>query len=147
MMDTFEVHPIGIVRSPYRKRTDAPPQGRFNQEAEMEIEISPEYVDGLGDFTGISHLIVLLWFDRARRDTLSGRPPWATEERPVFQTRSPNRPNPIGLDVGKIVEMREGTIRVSGLDALDGTPVLDIKPYIPSLDCIPGATERKRNLK
>ena len=140
-MKTAEVHPIGIVRSPYRNRGDAPRQGRFSPETEMEIEIFEEYQDGIGDFAGISHLFILLWFDQSSRTTLSARPSWAKGTRPVFATRSPDRPNPIGLDIGKIISITGRIIRVAGLDALDGTPVLDIKPYSPSIDSIPNASE------
>lgn len=136
-----EVHPIGIVRSPYQNRGDAPRQGRFTPDTEMDIEIFEDYRDGIGDFAGISHLFVLLWFDRSSRTTLSARPSWANGIRPVFCTRSPDRPNPIGLDIGKIIRVTGRTVRVAGLDALDGTPVLDIKPYAPSIDAIPDASE------
>jgi len=140
-MNTAEVHPIGIVRSPYRNRGDAPRQGRFTPDTEMEIEIFEDYRDGIGDFAGISHIFVLLWFDRASRTALSTVPSYATERRPIFATRSPDRPNPIGLDIGKIIRVTGRTIRVAGLDALDGTPVLDIKPYVPSVDAILDASD------
>ena len=140
-MKSADVHPIGIVRSPYQNRGDAPRQGRFTPDTEMDIEIFEEYQDGIGDFAGISHIFVLLWFDRSSRTTLSARPSWAKGIRPVFTTRSPDRPNPIGLDIGKIISITGRTIRVAGLDALDGTPVLDIKPYAPSIDAIPDAAE------
>lgn len=140
-MNAAEVHPIGIVRSPYQNRGDAPRQGRFTPDTEMEIEIFEEYQNGIGDFAGISHIFVLLWFDRSSRHTLSTTPSYATEIRPIFATRSPDRPNPIGLDIGKITRVAGRTIRVAGLDALDGTPVLDIKPYVPSIDAIPDASD------
>jgi tRNA-Thr(GGU) m(6)t(6)A37 methyltransferase TsaA len=140
-MQSAEVHPIGIVSSPYEKHGDAPRQGRLDPDVEMEIEILEKYAAGVGDLAGISHIFVLLWFDRASRTTLTGHPPGAKESRPVFATRSPHRPNPIGLDIAKVLGVDGRIIRVSGLDALDGTPVLDIKPYVPSLDAIPDATE------
>lgn len=144
-MKTAEVHPIGIVTSPYRDRGDAPRQGRINPDVEMEIEIFPAYADGIGDLAGISHLFVLLWFDRASRTTLRASPPWSQRTWPVFATRSPHRPNPIGLDIGRVIAVEGRTIRVAGLDALDGTPVLDIKPYAPSIDAITDATEPFRD--
>lgn len=146
-MQSAEVHPIGIVTSPYRNHGDAPRQGRLDPDVEMEIEIFEEYAAGMGDLAGISHIFVLLWFDRASRTTLTGHPPGATQSRPVFATRSPHRPNPIGLDIGKVLEVEGRIIRVSGLDALDGTPVLDIKPYVPSLDAVPDASEPFRNMR
>lgn len=137
----IEIYPIGVVRSPYKAHGDAPRQGREKEDEEMVIEIFKEYEEGLGDFSGISHLIVLLWFDRADRRRIFDNPPGFTGKRPVFTIRTPNRPNPIGFDIGKIVKVSKREITVSGLDALDGTPVIDIKPYVPSIDCIPEATD------
>ena len=82
-MQSAEVYPIGIVTSPYRKHGDAPRQGRLDPDVEMAIEIHEEYAAGLGDLAGISHIFVLLWFDRASRTTLTGHPPGATQSRPV----------------------------------------------------------------
>lgn len=142
-MDTFEVKPIGrVIKSPYKQRGDAPRQGRLEPEKEAEIEIFEEFRPGLGELSGISHIYVLLWFDRAERDTLKARPPhMGGEIRPVFCTRSPARPNPIGLDIAEVISVSDGVIRVAGMDALEGTPVIDIKPYTPSIDCIPGASD------
>ncbi|NYT06160.1 MAG: tRNA (N6-threonylcarbamoyladenosine(37)-N6)-methyltransferase TrmO [Methanomicrobiales archaeon] len=137
----FLIRPIGVIRSPYTKTGQAPRQGRERPDVEAEIDIFPTFRDGLGDFSGISHIIILFWFDRANRDTLIARPPGAQENRPVFMTRSPNRPNPVGFDVAEIIAVEGARIRVTGCDALDGTPVIDIKPYVPSLDCIPGASD------
>lgn len=148
-MDTFEVRPIGrVIRSPYKNRGDAPRQGRLEPEKEAEIEIYEEFRKGLGNLSGISHLFILFWFDRAERDTLEARPPaLGGEKRPVFCTRSPSRPNPIGLDIAEVISVNDGIIRVAGIDALEGTPVIDIKPYTPSIDCIPGASEVFRDKK
>lgn len=140
-----EIYPIGIVRSPYKNQGDAPRQGRNREDKETVIEIFKKYEDGLGDFSGISHIIVLLWFDRADRSRLSDQPPWSKDKRPVFTIRSPNRPNPVGFDIGEIVSVNGREITVLGLDALDGTPVIDIKPYVPSIDCIPNATDMRKN--
>ena len=140
-MKSAEVYPIGTITSPYKKHGDAPRQGRFDPHVEMTIDVFDEYATGIGDLAGISHIFVLLWFDRASRTTLTGHPPGAPKARPVFATRSPHRPNPIGLDIGRVLGVEGHRIRVAGLDALDGTPVLDIKPYVPSIDAIPDAAE------
>lgn len=142
-METFEVRPIGrVIKSPYKARGDAPRQGRLEPEKEAEIEIFEEFREGLGSLSGISHIYVLLWFDRAERNTLEARPPHlGGEKRPVFCTRSPARPNPIGLDIAEVISVKDGIIKVAGMDALEGTPVIDIKPYTPSIDCIPGAND------
>lgn len=145
--ETFEICPVGVVRSPYMDRGDAPRQGREEPDIEMDIEIFKPFRGGMGSFEGISHVIILLWFDRANRDQLQSKPPWAKTERPVFTTRSPHRPNPIGFEIGRLLSVEPGILRVSGLDALDGTPVIDIKSYIPSLDCVPDAQERVRTGK
>lgn len=142
-MDTFEIKPIGkVTKSPYKARGEAPRQGRLEPEKEAEIEIFEEFREGLGTLSGISHIYVLLWFDKAERNTLEARPPnLGGEKRPVFSTRSPSRPNPIGLDIAEVLSVKDGIIRVAGMDALEGTPIIDIKPYTPSIDCIPGASD------
>jgi len=134
----FEVKPVGIVRSPYKRDGEAPHQGRFSEEI-SEIEIFPEFEQGLKDIETCTHLIVLYWFDRARRDKLIAIPPHDRREHGVFATRSPNRPNPIGFSVVKLLKREGRVLRVKWLDALDGTPVLDIKPYSSQIDSIEDA--------
>jgi tRNA-Thr(GGU) m(6)t(6)A37 methyltransferase TsaA len=132
---TFTLHPIGTVRSPYRTVNDAPHQGR-GTDAVSEIVILEQYRPGLRDLQHHSHLIVLSWFDRSDRTSLTATPPHTGVEHGVFATRSPNRPNPIGLCVVDLVGCEDGVLTVRGLDSIDRTPVLDIKPYIPEIDCI-----------
>jgi formylmethanofuran dehydrogenase subunit E len=102
----------------------------------MEIEIFPEYADGLKDVAERPHLIILYWFDRADRGTLTATPPHSKKENGVFATRSPDRPNPIGFAVIDLLCIDGTRLIVRGLDAFDGTPVLDIKPYSPEIDCV-----------
>jgi len=135
----MELVSIGVIRSPYLNRGDAPRQGRLENTV-SEIHIFDPYKAGVGEPGSCSHIFVLYWLDRARRDLLTATPPGTGRERPVFSTRSPNRPNPIGIGIATVKEVRNGVITVAGLDALDGTPVLDIKPYSPAIDCIPDAT-------
>jgi len=131
----YELRPIGIIRSPFLNRGDAPRQGRFS-DRESVLEIFPEYTAGMEDVEKHPHLIVLCWFDHADRGTLKATPPGTSAEHGVFATRSPDRPNPIAFSVVDVVR-RDGTrLVVRGLDALDGTPLLDIKPYSPGIDCI-----------
>jgi len=134
----FSIKPIGVIRSPYKDMDQAPHQGRFSKEI-AEIEIFPEFEEGLKDIETCSHLIVLYWLDRARRDTLTAVPPHDGKEHGVFATRSPHRPNPIGFAVVELLERRGRVLRVKGLDALDKTPVIDIKPYSSEIDCIENA--------
>jgi tRNA-Thr(GGU) m(6)t(6)A37 methyltransferase TsaA len=134
----IEFIPIGVISSPFKERQDAPRQGGGCDDRCI-ITIYPEFRDGLGEMLGISHIWVLYWMDRADRGALLARRPEWKEARPVFTIRSPIRPNPIALSVGKIISCHAGVIQVSGLEALDGSPVIDIKPYIPGIDCVPGA--------
>ena len=131
----FELVPIGMIHSSYQKKGDAQHQGRLST-ATSEIEIFPDYADGLKDIAQRPHLIILYWLDRADRHTLTAIPPHSRKEHGVFATRSPNRPNPIGLAVIDLLGINGDRLIVRGLDAFEGTPVLDIKPYSPEIDCI-----------
>jgi tRNA (adenine37-N6)-methyltransferase len=134
--DCFEVIPIGTIHSPYPTPEDAPRQGRFS-DAESVIEIYEPYVPGLRDIEREKHLVVLYWLDRADRTALAATPPHTGIEHGVFATRSPHRPNPIGISVADLVRRDNNLLVVRGLDALDKTPVVDIKCYSPGIDCIP----------
>jgi tRNA-Thr(GGU) m(6)t(6)A37 methyltransferase TsaA len=136
--DEFMLRPIGVVRSPYRTVKDAPRQGRLAPGVISKIAIFNPFWEGVGDLGGVRHIIVLYWLDRAERNVMFATPPGSSERKPVFATRSPNRPNPIGLCVVEIRGISDGCIEVAGLDALDQTPVLDIKPYSPGIDGVPG---------
>ncbi|HUK25770.1 MAG TPA: tRNA (N6-threonylcarbamoyladenosine(37)-N6)-methyltransferase TrmO [Terriglobales bacterium] len=129
----FTMQPIGHVRSPYTDTREVPKGLGAKHEAEGVLEILPEFEIGLTDIEGFSHLIVLWAFDRALGFDLIGIPP--SDDRPhgVFATRSPRRPNPIGLTVVELLK-REGTrLHVRGVDMLDGTALLDLKPYLSSV--------------
>ncbi len=130
------LHPVGIIHSPFTSRADAPRQGRGTTTPSV-IEIFPEYAPALGTLAGISHIWVLYWMDRAERDLLLARRSDWNEARPVFSIRSPARPNPVALSVGRVIAVDGLMITVTGLEALDGSPVIDIKPYVRDLDCIP----------
>ncbi|TRZ74290.1 MAG: tRNA (N6-threonylcarbamoyladenosine(37)-N6)-methyltransferase TrmO [Deltaproteobacteria bacterium] len=131
----LELAPIGVIHSPYLKKGDAPHQGRLSPTT-SEIEIFPEFAEGLKDVAERPHLIILYWLDRADRGTLTAIPPHSKKEHGVFATRSPDRPNPIGFAVIDILGIDGNRLIVRGLDAFDGTPVLDIKPYSPEIDCV-----------
>ena len=131
----FTIRPIGYVRSPYKEQKDAPRQGRLSDSV-SEIVIDEKYLSGLDDVEKNSHLIVLSWFDRADRTMLRATPPHDPVEHGVFATRSPNRPNPVAFSVVDLLGRDGNILRVRGLDALDGTPVVDIKPYFPDIDCV-----------
>lgn len=129
----ISLQPIGYVRSPFQQ-TDQIPKGLGTRhDAEGILEVLPEFEAGLTDIEGFSHLYVIWVFDRAKGFELIGTPPADNRPHGVFATRSPKRPNPIGLTVVQIVR-RDGTsLHVRGIDMLDGTPILDIKPYLSSI--------------
>ena len=136
----FTPLPIGFVSSPF-KETAAIPKGLgAKHTAEGVLKILPEFEPGLNDIEGFSHLFVLWTFDRSDGFDLSAAPP--SDDRPhgVFATRSPRRPNPIGLTVVELLRRDQGSLYVRGVDMLDGTPILDIKPYLSS---IPAETLRR----
>jgi tRNA-Thr(GGU) m(6)t(6)A37 methyltransferase TsaA len=130
----FAPQPIGFIRSPYRETSAIPKGLGAKHDAEGAIELLREFEPGLKDIEGFSHLFVLWEFDRADGFDLVARPP-TDEKRPhgVFSTRSPRRPNPIGLTVVELLQRDGPALHVRGVDMLDGTPVLDIKPYLSSV--------------
>ena len=132
-MNNILMRPIGFVRSPYSETAQVPKGFGAKHEAEGVIEILPEFELGLTDIEGFSHLFIVWVFDRSEGYELLGTPPTDTKPHGVFSTRSPYRPNPIGLTVVKLVGRDGAKLRVVGLDMLDGTPVLDIKPYLSSI--------------
>ncbi len=125
--------PIGYVRSPYQETTQVPKGHGAKHEAEGVLEIVTQFETGLTDIEGFSHLYVIWLFDRVEGFELLGTPP--TDNRPhgVFATRSPKRPNAIGLTVVQLVRREGRSLHVRGIDMLDGTPILDIKPYLSSI--------------
>jgi tRNA-Thr(GGU) m(6)t(6)A37 methyltransferase TsaA len=128
---TFTMTPIGVVRSPYRDADEVPRGPGAEHRAEGTLELSPELEAGLDDVEGFSHLFVLWVFDRSEGYALKTKPPTDPEhEHGLFTTRSPFRPNPIGLTVVELLGREGRALRVRGVDMLDGTPILDIKPYL-----------------
>jgi len=137
----IELRPIGHVRSRYKKSGDAPRQGRLSDTV-SEVIIEPAYSDGLLDLEKRKHLFILCWFDRADRSRLRATPPGKVAESGVFSIRSPDRPNPVAICLVDLLGIDNGVLRVRGLDALDGTPVIDIKPFFTDLDS-PVSGERR----
>ncbi|HQJ79064.1 MAG TPA: tRNA (N6-threonylcarbamoyladenosine(37)-N6)-methyltransferase TrmO [Methanothrix sp.] len=132
------LEPIGVIHTPYRRREDIPRQGRLSAEI-CEIEVFAPFSEGLKDIEQCSHLFVIFWLHLADRNLLKATPPHDCREHGVFATRSPNRPNPLALDIVKLIEVDGNRLRVSGMDALDGSLLLDIKPYSAGIDCFPQA--------
>ena len=132
-MERIELKPIGIIHSPFKERSQAPFQGIHSDEP-CELEIFPEYVDGLKDIEGFSHLVLLYYAHKSEGFHLQTITPWDSVMHGVFTTCSPFRPNPILLSVVSLLARKgPGTLLVSQLDAINGTPIIDIKPYFPNL--------------
>jgi len=129
----FTTRPIGYVRSSYQSTAQIPKGLGAKHEAEGVLEILPEFEPGLKDIEGFSHLIILWEFDRSQGYELLGTPPSDNRPHGVFATRSPRRPNPIGLTIVQLVRREQALLHVVGVDMLDGTPILDIKPYLSSV--------------
>jgi len=129
----FEMRPIGFVRSPYSDTSQIPKGCGARHDAEGVLQILPEFEQGLLDIEGFSHLFVIWMFHQSDGFSLLGKPP--TDDRPhgVFATRSPRRPNAIGLTVVELIRREGLLLHIRGVDMLDGTPVLDIKPYLSSI--------------
>jgi tRNA (adenine37-N6)-methyltransferase len=129
----FKPQPIGFVSSPYKDTAQIPKGLGAKHEADGVLEILLEFELGLTDIEGFSHLIVIWAFDRSQGFELLGTPPSDNRPHGVFATRSPRRPNPIGLTTVELVRREGRLLHVRGVDMLDGTPVLDIKPYLSSI--------------
>jgi tRNA-Thr(GGU) m(6)t(6)A37 methyltransferase TsaA len=133
-METISVRPVGVLRTPYRSPAEAPIQGHFRPEARGEIEVFAEFAAGLADVEGFSHLTLLYYFHRAGEERLTAKPYLDEVERGVFATRAPWRPNHLGITTVRLLERRGNVLVVAGVDMLDATPLLDIKPYVPAFD-------------
>jgi tRNA-Thr(GGU) m(6)t(6)A37 methyltransferase TsaA len=127
-------HPIGVVHSPFQDIQGMPIQPTGAAGVRGTVEILPELAEGLRDLEGFSHIILLYHFHRVRDVKLVVTPFMDSQPRGLFSTRAPKRPNPIGLSVVKLLRVEGHVLHVENVDILDGTPVLDIKPYVPDFD-------------
>jgi tRNA-Thr(GGU) m(6)t(6)A37 methyltransferase TsaA len=133
---------IGRIRTPWKTRGECPKNAR-GSDAECTIEVDPRYAAGLEGVAGCSHVVVLYFMHQARRDLMVQAPRHHPVPRGTFSVRSPVRPNPIAMSVARLVRVEGARLTVVGLDCLDGTPLIDIKPYFASVDCVPDATVRR----
>ena len=133
-MKEITMLPIGEIYSPYKQSRDMPVQGIFKDGVEAWIELKAEYADGLKDLDGFSHAIILYYFHKSQKEEIEGRPFLETDKHGIFAIRSPHRPNHIGLSIVKIQKIDANKIYFTQVDMLDGTPVLDIKPYVKYFD-------------
>ncbi len=147
--EAINFRPIGVFHTPYNQDTGAPRQGILEPETKAVIEIEKIYRKGLADLEKFEYIIVLYYFNITKTWSPTVNPPKSEHHFGLFATRSPKRPNPIGFSVVKLdsIDIEKGLLSLSGIDAFEGTPVLDIKPYIPSVDIIHSekniATEKK----
>ena len=130
----IEFDPIGYVRTPFKEPSGVPIQTRAGNEFEGKVEVLEEYAEGLSDIDGFSHIILLCHLHRSEGYDLKVVPFLDDVERGLFSTRAPRRPNPIGLHLVRLQKVEGSVLHIRDIDMIDGTPVLDIKPYIPMGD-------------
>ena len=129
----YKMYPIGVIHSPFTEKSETPIQPSRSQ-AIGKVEIYPQFTDGLQDIEGFSHLILLYVFHRSSEYSLKVTPFLDDQTRGLFATRYPCRPNPIGLSTVRLLSRDVKVLEIEGVDVLDGTPLLDIKPYMPEFD-------------
>jgi tRNA-Thr(GGU) m(6)t(6)A37 methyltransferase TsaA len=130
----IELTPIGIIHTPYGEAREMPIQGCFKADVEGWIELEERYVPGLEDLGGFSHLILIYYFHRSDREEVQGQPFLEDETHGIFAIRSPHRPNHLGLSIVRLQRIEGNRVYFTEVDMLDGTPLLDIKPYVEHFD-------------
>lgn len=133
-MHEIKYKPIGIIHSPFREPKGTPIQPAGGKDIDGTVEVFPEYAEGLKDLEGFSHIILIFHFHLSRGVSLKAKPYMDNEERGIFAIRGPRRPNPIGISTVRLVRIEENILHIKDLDMIDGTPLLDIKPYVPEFD-------------
>ncbi len=133
-MNEISYKPIGIIHSPFKEPRGTPIQPAGAQDIEGTVEIASEYAEGLKDIEGFSHIILIYHFHLAEGYLLKIKPYMDDKSRGVFATRAPSRPNPIGISIVRLVKLDENILYIRDVDIVDGTPLLDIKPYVPQFD-------------
>jgi len=129
----LELKPIGVIHSPYKDRDEAPYQG-YRRKKISSVEVFRDFEEGLQDIEGFSHIIVIYWFHKSYGYHLIVETPWDDIPHGLFTTRSPHRPCPLALTVVELLARERNILKVRGLDAIDGSPLLDIKPYVAAVD-------------
>ena len=149
-LENIVYRPIGIIHTPFKEVENMPIQPSGAAGIYGTVELFPEFAEGLKDLDGFSHLILLYPFHESRGYKLIVTPFLDSETRGVFATRAPKRPNPIGLSIVRLVRIQGSTLDIENVDILDGTPLLDIKPYVPEFDhqqdCRIGWLEKARGM-
>ena len=137
----MEINPIGIILTPFKTKKECPIQPLYAQASVGQVKILPDFVPGLKDVETFSHIYLLYAFDRAGKIELQRATFLDDTPHGIYASRHPCRPNSIGMSIVELVNIQDATLSVQGIDVLDQTPLLDIKPYIPKFDCFPGASE------
>ncbi len=135
------IEPIGIIHSPHHNKDDCPIQPPYAATTVGKVEVFEQYQDGLKDIETFSHIYLLYQFDRAGQIRLIRPTFFDDEAHGIYASRHPCRPNGIGLSIVRLIKRDKNILEIAGIDVLDGTPLLDIKPYIPRFDLVPDATE------
>jgi tRNA-Thr(GGU) m(6)t(6)A37 methyltransferase TsaA len=135
-MEKIILSPIGIIHTPFKDPKGIPIQPKSGKGVKATVEVFPEYIEGLVDLDGFSHLILLFHFHLSKGYSLKVKPFVDDVQRGVFATRAPRRPNGIGLSVVKNIKIEKNIIYIENIDIVDGTPLLDIKPYIPEFNAV-----------
>jgi len=133
-MEEIKLKPIGVVHSPFKEPSGVPKDSTDGMDYQGTVEIFPQYKDGLKDLDGFSHIMLLFYFHKSEYYHLISKSYLDDHPRGVFATRSPHRPNLIGLSVVKLLRIDDNILYVRGIDMIEETPVLDIKPYIPEFE-------------
>jgi tRNA-Thr(GGU) m(6)t(6)A37 methyltransferase TsaA len=133
MVKNVSITPIGVIHTPFTTMDKVPIQPCYSNQI-GEVELLKEYEEGLKDLEGFSHIVILYLFHKSEGYSLTVKPFLDSDEHGLFATRRPNRPNAIGMSVVRLVERNGRVLRVKGIDVLDGTPLIDIKPYVPTFD-------------
>ncbi len=133
-MEKIQYSPIGVIHSPFKKPEGTPIQPTADKDIEGTVEVLPDYEEGLKDIDGFSHIILIYHFHLSKKPKLLVKPFLDNKLRGLFSTRAPSRPNSIGISIVRLVKIEGRKLHVRGVDILDGTPLLDIKPYVPHFD-------------
>jgi len=133
-MDEITYKPIGVIHSPFKEPKGTPIQSAGAVDVEGTVEVFPEYADGLKDIEGFSHLFLIYHFHLSEKQSLKVKPFMDDKAHGIFAIRGPGRPNPIGISIVRLLKVEDTILHVKDIDIVEGTPLLDIKPYIPQFD-------------
>ncbi len=133
-MDKIKYKPIGIIHSPFKEPRGTPIQPTATKGVDGTVEVFQEYVEGLKDLDGFSHIILIYHFHLSKKSLLKVKPFMDNQIHGVFSTRAPGRPNPIGISTVRLIKIEKNILYIKDIDIIDGTPLLDIKPYVPEFD-------------